>query len=86
MPYFEFELFVHKLCSESCLDCISIQWQLETFLNVVKCIFGCTLDITSVDVLLLQDQFDHSTTCQLLGRFETHLIEKKKKSTSKNFI
>ncbi|XVF55671.1 hypothetical protein PTKIN_Ptkin06aG0055700 [Pterospermum kingtungense] len=39
--------------SESCLDCISIQWQLETFFNVVKCMFGCPLDITSKNFIPL---------------------------------
>ncbi|XP_022767147.1 BTB/POZ domain-containing protein FBL11 isoform X12 [Durio zibethinus] len=33
--------------SESCSDCISIEWQLETFLNVLRCMFRCPLDITS---------------------------------------
>ncbi|KAK7844396.1 btb/poz domain-containing protein fbl11 [Quercus suber] len=32
--------------SESCLDCISIQWSLETFVDVLKCIYGCPLHIT----------------------------------------
>ncbi|KAK6290124.1 hypothetical protein POUND7_001665 [Theobroma cacao] len=39
--------------SESCLDCISIQWHLETFLNVVKCMFHCPLDITSKNFIPL---------------------------------
>ncbi|KHG05536.1 BTB/POZ domain-containing FBL11 -like protein [Gossypium arboreum] len=39
--------------SESCLDYISIQWQLETFLNVVRCIFGFRLDITSKNFIPL---------------------------------
>ncbi|KAK8588743.1 hypothetical protein V6N13_087642 [Hibiscus sabdariffa] len=39
--------------SESCLDCISIQWQLETFLNFVRCIFGFRLDITSKNFIPL---------------------------------
>ncbi|XP_062166562.1 BTB/POZ domain-containing protein FBL11 isoform X4 [Alnus glutinosa] len=33
--------------SESCLDFISIQWSLETFVDVLKCIYGCPLDVTS---------------------------------------
>lgn len=32
--------------SESRLDCISIQWSLETFVDVLKCIYGCPLHIT----------------------------------------
>ncbi|TYG48163.1 hypothetical protein ES288_D11G401400v1 [Gossypium darwinii] len=39
--------------SESCLDYISIQWQSETFLNVVRCIFGFRLDITSKNFIPL---------------------------------
>ncbi|XVE61524.1 hypothetical protein DITRI_Ditri06bG0047200 [Diplodiscus trichospermus] len=39
--------------SESCSDCISIHWQLETFLSVVKCMFGCSVDITSKNFIPL---------------------------------
>ncbi|XP_059463633.1 BTB/POZ domain-containing protein FBL11 isoform X2 [Corylus avellana] len=39
--------------SESCLECISIQWSLETFVDVLKCIYGCTLDVTSNNIVPL---------------------------------
>ncbi|KAL4605802.1 hypothetical protein ACB092_09G055900 [Castanea dentata] len=32
--------------SESRLDCISIQWSLDTFVDVLKCIYGCPFHIT----------------------------------------
>ncbi|XP_018839772.1 BTB/POZ domain-containing protein FBL11 isoform X2 [Juglans regia] len=33
--------------SESCLDSTSIQWNLEIFVHVLKCIYGCPLHFTS---------------------------------------
>ncbi|XVF07718.1 hypothetical protein REPUB_Repub06bG0163800 [Reevesia pubescens] len=39
--------------SESCLDCISIEWQPETFLNVVSYMFRCPLDINSKNFIPL---------------------------------
>ncbi|KAF5750489.1 BTB/POZ domain-containing protein FBL11 [Tripterygium wilfordii] len=39
--------------SESCLDCISIQWNLETFINVMKSIYSFPLDITSQNFIHL---------------------------------
>ena len=33
-------------CSESGLDCISIEWNLETFVDVLHCIYGCASDVT----------------------------------------
>ncbi|OMO82139.1 hypothetical protein CCACVL1_12065 [Corchorus capsularis] len=75
--------------SESCLDSISVQWQLEIFLNVVKCMFGCPLDITSknfvplleaalyfgVDMLLLQlkSWFSEVSLSKDPGRFQIQL-------------
>ncbi|XP_024188680.1 BTB/POZ domain-containing protein FBL11 isoform X2 [Rosa chinensis] len=32
--------------SESGLDCIAIEWNLETFVDVLNCIYGCPLDVT----------------------------------------
>ncbi|XP_024033006.1 BTB/POZ domain-containing protein FBL11 [Morus notabilis] len=37
--------------SESRLDQISIEWDLEAFLNVLKCIYGCPIDITGDNFL-----------------------------------
>ncbi|XP_057951547.1 BTB/POZ domain-containing protein FBL11 isoform X4 [Malania oleifera] len=39
--------------SESCLDCISIQWELETFINVLKFMYDCQMDVTTDNFLLL---------------------------------
>ncbi|GAY33217.1 hypothetical protein CUMW_006220 [Citrus unshiu] len=39
--------------SESSSDYISIQWNLETFIDILKCIYGCPLDVTSDNFLAL---------------------------------
>ncbi|TXG58310.1 hypothetical protein EZV62_016139 [Acer yangbiense] len=39
--------------SESSLDCIKVQWNLEMFMNTLKCIYGCPLDVTSNNFLPL---------------------------------
>ncbi|KAL5743171.1 hypothetical protein ACOSP7_029903 [Xanthoceras sorbifolium] len=39
--------------SESSLDCIEVQWNLEMFMNILKCIYGCPLDVTSSNFLPL---------------------------------
>ena len=41
--------------SESGRDHISIEWNLETFLNLMRCIYDCALDITSTSFLPLFD-------------------------------
>ncbi|XP_062117547.1 BTB/POZ domain-containing protein FBL11 isoform X3 [Humulus lupulus] len=32
--------------SESRLDHISIEWELEAFVNILKCLYGCSVDVT----------------------------------------
>ncbi|OVA03610.1 Leucine-rich repeat [Macleaya cordata] len=39
--------------SESCLDCVPIQWNLETVINVLKSIYGYSLNVTSNNFLPL---------------------------------
>lgn len=39
--------------SESSSDYISIQWNLETFIDILKCIYGCPLEVTSDNFLAL---------------------------------
>uniref|UniRef100_A0A2P2LXC5 BTB/POZ domain-containing protein FBL11 n=2 Tax=Rhizophora mucronata TaxID=61149 RepID=A0A2P2LXC5_RHIMU len=39
--------------SESNLETVSVQWNLETFLNVLNFLYGHTLDVTSKNFLLL---------------------------------
>ncbi|KAK4834351.1 hypothetical protein QYF36_021203 [Acer negundo] len=39
--------------SESSLDCIEVQWNLEMLMNILKCIYGCPLDVTSNNLLPL---------------------------------
>lgn len=39
--------------SESSLNSISIQWNLEAVLNVIRCIYGCRVNITSENFLIL---------------------------------
>ncbi|CAK9159572.1 unnamed protein product [Ilex paraguariensis] len=41
--------------SESCLECISIHWRLETFLSVLRCLFDCPVDVTSDNFLSLYE-------------------------------
>ncbi|XP_042482383.1 BTB/POZ domain-containing protein FBL11 isoform X3 [Macadamia integrifolia] len=38
---------------ESCLDCISVDWNLETITNVLKFMYGCQLDLTSKNFVKL---------------------------------
>ncbi|KAI3924896.1 hypothetical protein MKW98_031147 [Papaver atlanticum] len=39
--------------SESNQDCVSIEWNVETFIDVLKHIYGCSLDITVNNFILL---------------------------------
>ncbi|VVB02306.1 unnamed protein product [Arabis nemorensis] len=39
--------------SESGLDHISIEWNPENFLNLLKCMYGCSMDVTSTSFLNL---------------------------------
>ncbi|KAJ9181420.1 hypothetical protein P3X46_009553 [Hevea brasiliensis] len=39
--------------SESNLSCVSIQWNMEVFINVLKCVYGCKVDVTSKTFLSL---------------------------------
>ncbi|XAR69719.1 hypothetical protein NMG60_11001420 [Bertholletia excelsa] len=39
--------------SESCLGHVSIEWNLKTFMNILKFMFGCPVDITSPSFLPL---------------------------------
>ncbi|CAN8316642.1 unnamed protein product [Cochlearia groenlandica] len=41
--------------SESGLDYISIEWSTESFLNLLRCVYGCAIDITSSSFLPLYD-------------------------------
>ncbi|CAH2059086.1 unnamed protein product [Thlaspi arvense] len=41
--------------SEAGLDHISIEWNQETFLNLMRCIYGCAIDVTSSSFLPLFD-------------------------------
>ncbi|KAG2285469.1 hypothetical protein Bca52824_045073 [Brassica carinata] len=41
--------------SESGRDHISIEWNIETFLNLMRCIYDCALDVTSTSFLPLFD-------------------------------
>ncbi|KAG8648659.1 hypothetical protein MANES_08G022900v8 [Manihot esculenta] len=49
--------YFHGLLSgsfcESNLSCVSIQWNMEVFINVLKCVYGCKVDITSKTFLSL---------------------------------
>ncbi|KAF2296472.1 hypothetical protein GH714_038330 [Hevea brasiliensis] len=38
---------------ESNLSCVSIQWNMEVFINVLKCVYGCKVDVTSKTFLSL---------------------------------
>ncbi|KAL7195808.1 hypothetical protein ACSBR1_035945 [Camellia fascicularis] len=58
----QFKLIQHSsyfrgiLCgsfSDSCLNCISIKWNLETFMSILKIIFDFPVDVTSNNFLLL---------------------------------
>lgn len=40
-------------CRESILDCVSIKWNLETFIIVLKFLFGFPVDVTSTNFLPL---------------------------------
>ncbi|XP_048225794.1 BTB/POZ domain-containing protein FBL11 isoform X5 [Ricinus communis] len=40
-------------CSESNLNCVSIQWNMEVFVNVLKFVYGCQVDVTSKSFLSL---------------------------------
>ncbi|RZC82264.1 hypothetical protein C5167_045049 [Papaver somniferum] len=39
--------------SESSQDCVSVEWNVETFIDVLKHIYGCFLDITANNFILL---------------------------------
>ncbi|EEF28381.1 ubiquitin-protein ligase, putative [Ricinus communis] len=39
--------------SESNLNCVSIQWNMEVFVNVLKFVYGCQVDVTSKSFLSL---------------------------------
>lgn len=41
--------------SESCFDSISIHWEMESLLSMVRFIFGCSVDITSENFLSMYE-------------------------------
>lgn len=41
--------------SDSCLDVITIHWNLESFVETLRCVFGCGVDVTSANFVLLHE-------------------------------
>jgi hypothetical protein len=46
---------LNYLCSESCLGSITIDWNLPVFVQILKHMCGCPLDITTENVLSLYE-------------------------------
>ena len=41
--------------SESCHGSISILWNLEAFINILRFIYGCSLDVTPQNFIILYE-------------------------------
>ncbi|KAL6138398.1 hypothetical protein ACLB2K_063681 [Fragaria x ananassa] len=61
--------------SESGLDCIAIEWNLETFVDVSNCIYGCALDVTFDNFLPLIEGALYFGVEMLLTRCKTWFSE-----------
>nr|XP_011466784.1 PREDICTED: BTB/POZ domain-containing protein FBL11 isoform X1 [Fragaria vesca subsp. vesca] len=61
--------------SESGLDCIAIEWNLETFVDVLNCIYGCALDVTFDNFLPLIEGALYFGVVMLLTRCKTWFSE-----------
>ncbi|XP_034226541.1 BTB/POZ domain-containing protein FBL11 isoform X2 [Prunus dulcis] len=61
--------------SESGLDCIAIEWNLEAFLHILNCIYDCPLDVTSKNFLPLYEGALYFGVEMLLMRCKTWFSE-----------
>lgn len=61
--------------SESGLDCIAIEWNLEAFLHILNCIYDCPLDVTSNNFLPLYEGALYFGVEMLLMRCKTWFSE-----------
>ncbi|XP_042941632.1 BTB/POZ domain-containing protein FBL11 isoform X3 [Carya illinoinensis] len=58
--------------SESCLDSTPIQWNLEIFVHVLKCIYGCPLHFTSKNFVPLFEMW--AMTSKVFGNVPYNLL------------
>ncbi|RVW47991.1 BTB/POZ domain-containing protein FBL11 [Vitis vinifera] len=49
---------------KSCHGSISIQWNLEAFINILKFIYGCPLDVTPQNFIPLYEVFSHHSVVE----------------------
>ncbi|KAF4368234.1 hypothetical protein F8388_022867 [Cannabis sativa] len=61
--------------SESQLDHISIEWELETFVNILKCIHGCSVDVTFDNVINFYEGALYFGVKVLLEKCKTWFLE-----------
>ncbi|XP_008241274.1 PREDICTED: BTB/POZ domain-containing protein FBL11 isoform X1 [Prunus mume] len=61
--------------SESGLDCIAVEWNLEEFLHILNCIYDCPLDVTSNNFLPLYEGALYFGVEMLLMRCKTWFSE-----------
>ncbi|XP_060669736.1 BTB/POZ domain-containing protein FBL11 isoform X6 [Ziziphus jujuba] len=60
---------------ESYMDHISVQWNLEIFLNILKCIYGCQIDITPNNFLQFYESALYFGIRMLLEKCRTWFSE-----------